>query len=62
MIERNGSVNAMKIDDTKTKALINEMNKNVKGGLVVITDEHKGYHSMTREYNNHRVNHSAVNM
>ncbi len=58
MVERNGSIKAMKIDDTKAKTLINEINKNIKDGSVVITDEHRGYHSMSREYNHHRVNHS----
>jgi hypothetical protein len=38
--------------------LINEINKNVKDGSVVITDEHKGYHSMSSNYNHKRVNHS----
>ena len=58
MIEREGNIKVIKIDDTKAKTLINEINKNIKDGSVVITDEHRGYHSMSSSYNHHRVNHS----
>ena len=58
MVERNGNVKVFKIDDTKSKTLINEINKNIKEGSVAITDEHKGYHSMKNNYNHQCVNHS----
>jgi transposase-like protein len=42
----------------KAKTLINEINKNIKEGSIVITDEHKGYHSVSSDYQHCKVNHS----
>ncbi len=58
MVQRDGGVKAVKIDNTKSKTLIAEINKNIKEGSIVITDEHKGYYSMGNNYNHQCVNHS----
>ena len=59
MIERNGGVKAVKIDDTKANTLLKQIYSNVKQGSLIITDELKGYKQIGLEYNHKCVNHSA---
>ena len=59
MIERNGGVKAVKIDDTKANTLLKQIYSNVKQGSLIITDELKGYKQIGMEYNHKCVNHSA---
>ena len=52
-------VKAIKVEDAKTNTLQKEIYKNIKDGSVVITDEYKGYTSLSHfRYNHKTINHS----
>lgn len=51
-------VKGIKVDDATSYSLINQINSNINTDSIVITDEHKSYHSMSNEYNHKTVNHS----
>jgi transposase len=58
MVERGGSVKALKVNDAKANTLISEINKTIQEGSIVMTDDHKSYHAISNRYNHRRVNHS----
>ena len=47
-------VKAIKVEDAKTNTLQKEIYKNIKDGSVVITDEYKGYTSLSHFRYNHK--------
>jgi transposase-like protein len=60
MIERGGDVKALRVNDAKANTLISEINKSIQQGSIVMTDEHKGYNSISGfKYNHRTVNHSV---
>ena len=60
MVSRtDGKVKIKQVKDTTSQTLQTEIHKNIKDNSVVITDEHKAYHSISNTYNHHSVNHSA---
>ena len=57
MIERDGKVIAMKVEDTKGATLMPIVSQFVKEGTVTYTDEHAGYVGLNANYNHMIVNH-----
>ena len=51
-------VKIVKVENTMAKTLQTEIYKTVQDNSVLITDEHKAYHSISNTYNHHSVNHS----
>ncbi len=58
MVQRGGDVKAVHVNKATSVELIYQINNNVEEGSNVFTDEYKSYHSIGREYNHRRVNHS----
>ncbi len=59
MVSRtDGKVKIKKVENTTSQTLQTQIHNNIKDNSVVITDEHKGYHSLSNTYNHHSVNHS----
>jgi transposase-like protein len=58
ILERGKEVRAQKVDNTKKKTLYPIIDKNVKEGSVVITDEYRVY-ELLKKYNHFSVNHKA---
>ena len=57
MIERDGKIVAMKVEDTKGATLMPIVSQFVKEGAVTYTDEHAGYVGLKANYNHMIVNH-----
>ena len=57
MIERDGKVVAMKVEDTKGATLMPIVSQFVKEGTVTYTDEHAGYVGLNANYSHMIVNH-----
>ncbi|ASS50894.1 MAG: IS1595 family transposase [Candidatus Fluviicola riflensis] len=59
MVERNGKLNAKKVDDTKARTLTNEIIQVVKETATMYTDEYLGYSSLKRIYDHAFVKHNS---
>ncbi|MDR0801237.1 IS1595 family transposase [Fluviicola sp.] len=59
MVERNGKLNAKKVDDTKTTTLTSEIVQVVKDTATMYTDEYLGYNSLKRIYDHAFVKHNS---
>jgi transposase-like protein len=58
MVELNGQVKAIHVENTKAATLQKEIYETVAEGSNLFTDEHRSYHSIGREYNHRSVNHN----
>ncbi len=58
MIERNGKLNARKVEDVKMETLTNEVIQNVKDSAILYTDEWLGYNGLKRIYDHSVVKHN----
>ena len=59
MVERNGKLNAKKVDDTKARTLTSEIVQVVKETATMYTDEYLGYNSLKRIYDRAFVKHNS---
>lgn len=59
MVERNGKLNAKKVEDTKARTLTSEIVQVVKETAVMYTDEYLGYNSLKRIYGHAFVKHNS---
>lgn len=59
MVERNGKLNAKKVDDTKARTLTSEIVQVVKETATMYTDEYLGYNSLKRIYDHAFVKHNS---
>lgn len=60
MIERNGKVKAMKVDNAKRNTLTPHILENIKKDSSIISDENKVYHYLYVNYKHETVNHSKL--
>lgn len=58
LLEREGKVVTKIMPDEKAESLIGAVEENVEQGAVVVTDEHKGFTGLKKEYKHVKVNHS----
>lgn len=59
MVERNGKVNATKVENRTTRVLTSEIYSAIKTTATIYTDEHVGYKSLKRVYDHSVVKHKA---
>lgn len=59
MIEKNGNIIAIQIEDTKALTIEPHITQNIKLGAVVMTDEWHAYNKLHVLYDHKRVNHGA---
>ncbi len=59
MVERKGRVRARVIERADTPTLMNEIERNVQIGSVVMTDDHGGYRKMSEAYKHEVINHAV---
>lgn len=58
MVERKGSVRAMKVENASENALIPEIVRNISGNAIIYSDELTSYNKLSRVYDNKTVAHS----
>jgi len=59
MVERHGNIKAIKVENSHANTLQKEIYNSVEEKTLLITDEHKAYHSISNRYNHKVVNRSA---
>jgi len=60
LVERNGNVTAMKVDNVKAKTIKKFVEENVSDEATLYTDEFRGYNGIEKSVSKHlRVNHGA---
>lgn len=59
VIKRDGELRAEVVEDTTSKTVQGMVRRNVKPGSVVMTDEHRSYKGLGKDYAHLTVNHSA---
>ncbi|HML91883.1 IS1595 family transposase [Methyloceanibacter sp.] len=59
MIQREGNLRAQVVSDMKAKTVHKAIRENVAKGSTLITDEHRAFVGLGRDYYHHSVNHSA---
>lgn len=57
MIERQGEVRTMKVQDVKRKTLQGIINQNVAKGSTIMTDEWLAYNGLSKDFTHHRIGH-----
>ena len=58
IVERDGELRAMHVEDTKAKTLQGEIRKNVEPNSALLTDEDRSFVGLDRDYTHLSVNHS----
>ncbi len=58
MVERKGSVRAMKVENASENALIPEIIRNISGNAIIYSDELTSYNKLSRVYDHKTVAHS----
>ncbi|TXN21560.1 IS1595 family transposase [Methylobacterium sp. WL9] len=59
MIERDGELRTVVVDDLKAKTVQTIVRENVAKGSMLMTDKHGSYQGLRRDYMHHTVNHGA---
>lgn len=60
-IQRKGIVKAQKVKDVSSKTINTIINRYIKKGSIIMTDEWKGYNKISAKFTHKRVNHSKGN-
>ena len=58
MVEREGRIVAGPVPDATTQTLEGIILENIAPGTIITTDEHRGYHGLSRTYDHTKINHS----
>ena len=58
MIERQGEVRTMPVQDVKGKTLKSIIRKNVASGATIMSDELQSYNGLSQNYEHHRIEHN----